>query len=49
MLKIRKGYTKEEVQALFGPYNTKKGYCYYFSDDEKLIANIEKLWMTVHQ
>jgi hypothetical protein len=49
MLSIGKDCTKEEVQALFGPYNTKNGYCYYFSDDEKFIANIENLWMIVHQ
>jgi hypothetical protein len=49
MLRIRKDCIKEEVQELFGPYNTKNGYRYCFNDDEEFIANVEELWMTTHQ
>jgi hypothetical protein len=40
MLKIGKDYIEEEIQALFGPCNTKNGYHYCFSNDERLITSI---------
>jgi hypothetical protein len=49
MIKIGKDCIKEEVEELFGPYNTKNGYCYCFNNDEELIASIEELGMTTHQ
>jgi hypothetical protein len=48
MLRIGKDYIEEEMQALFGPCNTKNGYHYCFSNDEGLIVSIEELWMTTH-
>jgi hypothetical protein len=48
-LKIGKDYIDEELQALFRPNNNKNGYQYLFSEDEKLIKQVEELWMIVHQ
>ncbi len=37
------------MQALFGSYNNKNGYRYYFNKNEALIKQVEELWMKAHQ
>jgi hypothetical protein len=48
-LRIGKEVEESKVEALFEPYILKNGYKYSFSDDEKLISNVETLWMVTHQ
>jgi hypothetical protein len=48
-LRIGKEVEELEVEALFEPYILNNGYKYSFSDDEKLISNVETLWMVTHQ
>jgi hypothetical protein len=37
------------VKALFGPCINWNGYRYTYTNNEQLIAQVEKLWMTSHQ
>jgi hypothetical protein len=48
-LKIGKEVEESKVEALFGPCIFKNEYKYFFNDDEKLISNVETLWMVTHQ
>jgi hypothetical protein len=47
-LRIGKEVVESKVEAFFGPYIFRNGYKYSFSDDEKLISNVETLWMVTH-
>lgn len=41
--------SEEELESFFGPVVNKNGHRYMFLNDEALIAEIERLWMIVHQ
>ncbi len=34
---------------MFGPYVSKNGYWYCFSDNVDIIKSVEKMWMIAHQ
>lgn len=48
-VRIPKDLTIEEVSNFFGPIHNKNGHNYVHSEDNVLIAKVERLWMFVHQ
>jgi hypothetical protein len=39
----------EEIHKYFEPIQNKNGYKNMFSEDPKLIAKVEGLWMVIHK
>jgi hypothetical protein len=48
-IKIPRKIIVEETHKYFGPMHNKNGYNYVFSEDPKMIAKVEGLWMVIHQ
>ncbi len=48
-IRIPRKIIVEEVHMYFGPMHNKNGYNYVFSEDLKVIAKVEGLWMVIHQ
>jgi hypothetical protein len=47
-LKLCKDFEKAKVEKVFGPCINKNGYRYTWYGDEKIIAEVESLWMITH-
>lgn len=47
-LKIGKDLEEKEVEQLFGLSLSRNKYRYSYSNDEQLIAHVERLWMIAH-
>jgi hypothetical protein len=47
-LKIRRDLEEKEVEQLFGLSLSRNKYRYSYSNDEQLIAHVERLWMIAH-
>jgi hypothetical protein len=39
----------EDIQKYFGPIHNQNGHNYVFSENPKIIAKVESLWMIIHQ
>ncbi len=49
LLKLRKDFEEEEMEALFGPCIIRNKYKHSYSNDKVLIVNEERLWMITRQ
>jgi len=47
-LKIEKDLEEKGVEQLFGLSLSRNKYRYNYSNDEQLIAHVERLWMIAH-
>lgn len=48
-MKIPRDLIVEEIHKYFGPIQNNNGYKNVFSEDPKLIAKVEGLWIVIHK